>query len=123
MAGMIRTLLLAALGGAIGSSLRAAFGLALPFPVATVAVNVLGSFAIGLLAVPLLLAGERPHPMAPFLVTGILGGFTTFSAFSLDALRLIEDGQAGAAVLYVGGSVALSLGAAAAGLALARGLA
>jgi CrcB protein len=71
--------------------------------------------------VPLLLAGERPHPSAPFLVTGVLGGFTTFSAFSLDALRLVEGGRAGAALLYVGGSVALSLGAAAAGLALGRG--
>lgn len=123
MAGMTRILLLAGLGGALGSILRAALGLALPFPVATLAVNVLGSFAIGLLAVPLLLAGNRPHPSAPFLVTGVLGGFTTFSAFSLDTLRLIEGGRAGAALLYVAGSVGLSLGAGAAGLALARGLA
>lgn len=119
MAPMIQPVLLAGLGGALGSSLRTLVGLWLPFPWGTFAVNVLGSFAIGLLAQPLLRAGA-PHPAAPFLIAGVLGGFTTFSAFSLDALRLVEGGRAGHAALYVAGSVALSLGAAAAGLWLGR---
>lgn len=116
----MRFVLLASLGGAIGSGLRAAVGLWLPFPWGTFAVNVLGSFAIGLLAVPLLMAERGPHPVAPFVVAGVLGGFTTFSAFSLDTLRLIEAGRIGLALLYVGASVALSLLAGAFGLALAR---
>lgn len=112
--------ILAGFGGAIGSALRAAVGLWLPFPYGTFAVNVLGSLAIGLLAVPLLMAERGPHPMAPFLIAGVLGGFTTFSAFSLDTLRLIEGGRPGAALLYVVASVLLSLGAGALGLMLAR---
>jgi CrcB protein len=67
------------------------------------AVNVVGSSPSGLLAV-------RLSPAAAlFLITGVLGGFTTFSAFSLDTLRLIDEGHLGAAALYVGGSVGLSL--------------
>lgn len=120
MAPMIRTLLLAGLGGAVGSSLRVAVGLALPFPWGTFAVNVGGSFAIGLLAVPLLTGEGGPHPLAPLLIAGVLGGFTTFSAFSLDTLRLVEAGRLGSALLYVAASVVLSLGAGALGLALAR---
>jgi CrcB protein len=117
----LHPVILAGFGGAIGSALRAAVGLWLPFPSGTLAVNLVGSFAIGVLAVPLLLAERGPHPIAPLLITGVLGGFTTFSAFSLDTLRLIEAGRAGAALLYVGASVVLSLGAGALGLALARG--
>ena len=117
----LHPVILAGFGGAIGSALRAAVGLWLPFPWGTLAVNLVGSFAIGVLAVPLLLAERGPHPIAPLLITGVLGGFTTFSAFSLDTLRLIEAGRAGAALLYVGASVVLSLGAGALGLALARG--
>jgi CrcB protein len=60
--------------------------------------------------------------LVPFLIVGVLGGFTTFSAFSLDTLRLIEAGRVWAALLYVGASVLLSLGAGALGLAVARGL-
>jgi Integral membrane protein possibly involved in chromosome condensation len=60
--------------------------------------------------------------LAPFVMTGVLGGFTTFSAFSLDALYLMERGRGAAAALYVGGSVALSIGALWAGLSLARSL-
>lgn len=113
---------MAGLGGAVGSSLRAAVGLWLPFPWGTLLVNILGSLAIGLLAVPLLMAERGPHPVAPFLIAGVLGGFTTFSAFSLDTLRLIEGGRPGAALLYVVASVALSLGAGALGLLIARSL-
>ena len=120
MAPMVPFILLAALGGALGSALRAALGLWVPFPWGTFAVNVTGSLAIGMLAVPLLLHARGPHPLAPLLITGVLGGYTTFSAFSLDALRLVEDGRAGLAGAYVVGSVALSLGACGLGLWLAR---
>lgn len=123
---MIQTLSLVALGGALGSAARyllnagalRAFGPG--FPVATMAVNVVGSFVMGLLVVALAhLGGQR---LAPFLMTGILGGFTTFSAFSLDAVTLWERGQAVAAAGYVAGSVVLSLGALVAGMAAARGI-
>jgi CrcB protein len=113
---------LAGLGGALGSALRAAVGMWLPFFWGTFTVNLVGSFAIGLLAVPLMMAGRGTHPLVPFLIVGVLGGFTTFSAFSLDTLRLIEAGRVWAALLYVGASVLLSLGAGALGLAVARGL-
>ena len=109
-----------ALGGALGATLRYLALLAWPAPWGTVAVNSAGALLIGLLAIPLLLADQGIHPLAPFLVTGVLGGFTTFSAFSLDTLRLIEGGRIGAAVTYAGGSVALSLGACALGLWLGR---
>ena len=120
MAPMTHPVLLAGLGGALGSSLRALVGLWLPFPWGTFAVNVAGSLAIGALAVPLLEGEAGPHPAAPFLIAGVLGGFTTFSAFSLDTLRLIEAGRIAWALIYVGASVALSLCAGALGLWLGR---
>lgn len=112
-------LFLVALGGAVGSVLRYLTGLALPFPYGTLTVNIVGSFAIGVLWVALSLRTET-HPL---LISGLLGGFTTFSAFSLDTLRLIEDGRVAQAGVYVVGSVALSLLACAAGLWIARGMA
>ena len=122
---MIQTLLQVALGGAIGASARflvttgttRLFGAA--FPMGTLAVNVAGSLAIGMLAA-VLLGPKGQGGLAPFLITGILGGFTTFSAFSLDALRLLEAGRPGTAALYVVSSVVLSLGACALGLFLMR---
>ena len=89
------------------------------FPWWTLAVNVAGSLAIGLLA-GLFGALETGHNARLFLVTGFLGGFTTFSAFSLDALTLWERGAPVQAGLYVVGSVILSLAAAAVGLMLSR---
>jgi len=89
------------------------------FPWWTLAVNVSGSFAIGLLA-GLFGALETGHHARLFLVTGFLGGFTTFSAFSLDALTLWERGAPLQAGFYVLGSVILSLMAAAVGLLAAR---
>ena len=89
------------------------------FPVGTLCVNVLGSFAMGVLAVLLL---DRASPLAPFLLTGVLGGFTTFSAFSLDTLMLWERGQPGLALVYVILSVAASLLAVFACLALGRSI-
>ncbi len=116
---MILTFFLVALGGAIGSVLRLAVTLAVGAPVATLAVNVAGSFLMGVLFV--LLSGRGL--LSPLLLTGVLGGFTTFSAFSLDALKLWQQGQAGQATLYVAASVVLSLAAVAGGAALMRSLA
>lgn len=121
------TLLLVGLGGALGAMARhltvlAAARLAGPgFPWGVGFANVAGSFAMGLLAA-LLLERAGAERLAPFLMTGFLGGYTTFSAFSLDFARLAEAGRLGAATLYAGGSVALSLLAVFAGLAAGRAL-
>ena len=117
--------LLVFLGGGLGAAARHGInraGLALlgpGFPWWTLAINVAGSFLIGLLA-GLFGALETGENTRLFLVTGFLGGFTTFSAFSLDALTLWERGAAMQAGFYVLGSVFLSLIAAALGLMLAR---
>ena len=113
---MIWSLSQVALGGALGSVLRFLAMSVVGGPVATVLVNVAGSLAIGILFVTL---ATRPH-LSPLLVTGFLGGFTTFSAFSLDALKLAQTQPLGA-LLYIAGSVVLSLIAVALGAALARG--
>ena len=115
---MSQTLPLIALGGAIGSVLRYLMIAALGAPWATAAVNVLGSLAIGLLFILL----DARAGWQLFLMTGVMGGFTTFSAFSLDTLKLIQHGQPAQAIAYVLVSVALSLVAVALGVALARGL-
>jgi CrcB protein len=122
---MFGTLAQVALGGAIGASARhlthvaVLRGLGAGFPWATLIVNVAGAFLMGLLAV--WLAERGAMRLAPFLMTGILGGYTTFSAFSLDALALWERGLGAQAAAYVAGSVGLSLAALAAGMSLARG--
>jgi CrcB protein len=115
---MSQTLPLIALGGAIGSVLRYLMVGAIGAPWGVAAVNVLGSFVIGVLFVLLPREGWQL-----FLMTGVLGGFTTFSAFSLDTLKLIEGGQPLLAVVYVLASVILSLIAVALGVALARSFA
>ncbi len=110
-------------GGGLGSVLRwlvgkwtlAWFGYG--FPVGTLAVNVAGSLAIGI-AIGALEGVGQPNKL--FFVTGFLGGFTTFSAFSLDALTLWQRGEALTAALYVIATVVLSLGAAALGWAFFR---
>ncbi|MAQ85721.1 MAG: fluoride efflux transporter CrcB [Maritimibacter sp.] len=124
---MLNTLSMVALGGAVGASARYLTGLAAirligpGFPWGTLIVNVAGSFLMGVLVVALAeLGGNR---FAPLLMTGLLGGFTTFSAFSLDAVTLYERGAIGTAALYVSASVVLSLAALFAGLAAARGVA
>jgi len=120
-------LLLVALGGAIGSALRHLVGFASlrvlgpNFPWGTVAVNISGSFMMGLLAGLFALRGGTQE-WRLFLLTGALGGFTTFSAFSLDAVTLWERGAASEAFAYVGGSVVVSIAALFAGLWLARAL-
>jgi CrcB protein len=121
------TYLWVALGGALGSVARfACSGLAArwigsSFPWSTLLVNVAGSFAIGLLAS---LASSAGRPLLgadarAFVLVGILGGFTTFSSFSLETLTLARNGSFGAAGGYVVASVLLCLGAASLGLATA----
>ncbi len=114
------------LGGGIGAALRHGFNLAATrlfgtgFPLGTMMINVLGSFAMGLIAEYFALRRGLPQYWRLFLTTGILGGFTTFSAFSLEAALLYERGQIGGAAIYVGGSVVLAIGALFAGLAIVR---
>ena len=116
---MMKTMNFVALGGAVGVSLRYLVGLAVAFPLGTLAINVIGSFAIGLLWAGF---AEKDIPyLMPLLVTGVLGGFTTFSAFSLDTLRLMQDGRIGMAGGYVLASVVLSLIACFVGLWLIKG--
>lgn len=92
------------------------------FPFGTMCINVLGSFLIGCIAGWLAFRMAEPWSQSArlFAITGILGGFTTFSAFSLETALLAERGATGLAVLYVAGSVALSLVGVFAGLALVR---
>ncbi|MDF1804405.1 fluoride efflux transporter CrcB [Thalassovita sp.] len=122
---MITTLLQVALGGAIGASGRYLTGLAAirlmgpGFPWGTLTVNVVGSFVMGVIVV--VLGHFSANRFAPLLMTGMLGGFTTFSAFSLDAMTIWERGQHGLAAVYVVASVVLSLAAIFAGLYVARG--
>lgn len=122
------TLITIALGGALGAVLRylsvsAALRLFGPgFPWGTLFVNVVGSLIMGFTAA-VLLEKTGAGRLYLFLMTGVLGGFTTFSAFSLDALYLIERGKLTAAASYIGGSVALSVLALIAGLWAGRALA
>ncbi|HZB37636.1 MAG TPA: fluoride efflux transporter CrcB [Beijerinckiaceae bacterium] len=123
--------LLVFVGAGIGGALRHGVNLASErafgpgFPWSTLAVNVVGSFAMGMLAgwLAVKAGAEWSQPVRLFLATGILGGFTTFSAFSLDAVLLWERGAKYAALAYIGGSVALSIGGLLLGLFLARHLA
>lgn len=118
------------LGAGIGGVLRHGVNvlsltwLGASFPYGTMAINIIGSGVMGLVAGFLAFkAGEGwTQTTRLFLATGILGGFTTFSAFSLDAVLLWERGEAMLAAFYVLGSVVLSLAALVAGLALVRGL-
>jgi len=116
------------LGGGIGAALRhgvnllSARWLGTSFPWHTLIENVTGSLVMGLLAGYFAFKGSDSQHWRLFLTTGILGGYTTFSAFSLDAVVLYERGEVGLAALYVGLSVALSIGGLFAGLALVRSL-
>lgn len=119
----MRTVLLVALGSGVGGSVRYLLGLVLQrpgvgFPVATLVINVAGSFALGLI----LRLGMDPATMTPatraFLTAGVCGGFTTFSTFSAESLALLEQGAWGRGAAYMVGSVVLSVGAAAVGYAI-----
>ena len=122
----MQLLLLASAGGAIGAGLRhlvneafVARGLH-AFPWATLTVNVVGSLIMGLLAGMFAERSQFGPDVRVFLTTGILGGFTTFSAFSIDVARLAEGGAAGAALSYAAISVLLSIAAVFAGLWISR---
>jgi CrcB protein len=122
------TVLSVAAGGAIGAVLRyllvagVARALGPVFPTGVLAANVVGCFAMGVLAVTLTVGGVPAARFAPFLMTGVLGGFTTFSAFALDATRLAEEGRLELSALYILLSVVLSIGALTAGMALGRAM-
>ncbi len=126
----MQSALLVFLGAGLGGVLRHAVNTGcarfcgIAFPWGTLTVNVVGSLFMGLIAGWLTFrSGEGwAQPLRLFLLTGILGGFTTFSAFSLDAALLWERGEPALAGAYVLGSVILSLAALAAGLAIIRAL-
>jgi fluoride exporter len=124
---MIWTLTQVAIGGALGAVARFgtthAFGrmLGTDFPYGTAFVNIFGSFVMGVLFVWLDTRGLTHH--APLLLAGLLGGFTTFSAFSLEAFRLWESGGVALAAVYVLGSVVLSIMALALGVMTLRAIA
>jgi CrcB protein len=120
----MQTMFLVALGGAVGAVLRYLTGIGATRYLGaafwgTMAVNVIGSFVMGLLFVALT---GRDQRLPPLLMTGFLGGFTTFSAYSLDALKLMQDGRPLAALGYAGASVLLGLMAVALGVGVMRGM-
>lgn len=122
--------LLVALGGGAGAAARYTLGQQLPrvigqervaaFPWATLTANALGCFAMGLLAAWLVRGGDGTDGMRLLLGIGLLGGFTTFSAFGIETVTLIERGQSGVAAAYVLASLVLGLVGVALGLAMIR---
>jgi CrcB protein len=117
------------LGGGIGAALRHGINLGAArwfgtgFPFSTLIINVTGSLIMGLVAGYFAFKGDASQHWRLFLTTGILGGYTTFSAFSLDAALLYERGEVSLAAVYVLGSVVLSIAGLFAGLAIARSFA
>jgi CrcB protein len=115
-----------AFGGAAGSVLRYVLGgavqrgAALSFPAGTLAVNVAGCFVIGILTQHFMNMQSAPPAVRAALVTGFCGGFTTFSAFSIETVALIQGGEYAKAATYVAMSIALSVGATMSGIAAAR---
>jgi CrcB protein len=113
----LQAYLIVFLGAGIGGALRHAVNilaarlLGTGFPYGTLVVNVAGSFAMGLIIAWLAFRGQSAQATRLFLTTGILGGFTTFSTFSLDTMLLVERGETATAILYVALSVAASLAA------------
>jgi fluoride exporter len=118
--------LIIVLGSGIGGAFRHAVNvgaarlLGTGWPYGTFTVNIVGSFIMGIIAGYFALRGTASQAWLLFLTTGILGGFTTFSAFSLDVALLIERGRFDATAGYLLGSVGLSVGALFLGLALVR---
>lgn len=121
------TVALLSLGGALGVNARYWLGVwverkvGAQFPWGTFAINVSGSFAIGLIAT-LIAAAEGRHPWRLLLVTGFLGGYTTFSSYVFEALGLWERGAAGRSAVYAFGSLAAGLAAVVLGVALGRAI-
>jgi len=124
----VREIVLVAVGGALGAVLRYTIGLAITaratpgFPWNTLAVNVVGAFLIGLLMALPLGDGVPGAAWRLFLATGILGGFTTFSALSYESIALIENGALWAGLANMFGSGAVGLAAAWLGLVAGRAL-
>jgi len=122
----MKILLAVAAGGALGAVGRYLvmtqvahwFGTAFPF--ATLAVNVIGSFILGLLVELLALVWSPPQELRALIVVGVLGAFTTFSTFSMDVALQVERGEANWAMVYVVASVVLSIGGLFAGMHLVR---
>lgn len=123
---MIKTIAAIAVGGALGAVLRygvnmGALKLLGPgFPWGTLVVNILGSFIMGALIALFAHVWQPSHAMKVFLLTGLLGAFTTFSTFSLDVSTLWERGALLPAAGYITGSVVLSIAALFAAMALVR---
>ena len=120
--------LLVFVGGGLGASLRHFINVTCTrcmgpgFPWGTFVINITGSTVMGLIAGYLAFKGQASQPWRLFLMTGVLGGYTTFSAFSLDTALLYEKGELSLAAAYVLGSVVLSIAGLFAGLALVRHL-
>jgi CrcB protein len=114
----------AGVGGALrhGVNLAAARLVGTGFPAGTLAVNIIGSLMMGVISEYWLIRTGLPQPVRLFLTTGVLGGFTTFSTFSLDTAALWERGATTTAIAYALMSLVLSIGALFAGLALVRAL-
>lgn len=124
---MMKTLIMVAFGGALGASLRFLWGVSVmrltgpaDFPVAIMMANILGSFLMGAFVV--LAAHRGLTHLSPFVTVGLLGGFTTFSAFSLETVTLVERGDLASAGVYVALSVVLSIAGLMLGLWVMRGV-
>ena len=124
----MNAILLVAVGGGVGAALRHLFGVGAlklfggGFPFGTFGVNVLGSLLMGVLVAWLARTGEGGQTLRLLFATGLLGGFTTFSSYSLDIVTLYERGMIGIAMLYAFGSLALGVAALFGGLASGRSL-
>jgi CrcB protein len=127
LAGQGTAFLAVAVGGSIGSVARYGMTLVLPnlgdgFPTATFVTNVVGCLLIGLLLVVLAGLPRAPGWLRPLLATGVLGGFTTFSTYTVGSQTLLTDGRVGLALVYLGGTLVAAFAATWAGVALARAL-
>lgn len=122
-------MLLVMAGGAIGSALRYEYGrvsgrlFGMSWPWGTLGVNIIGGLAMGLFAGWLAVRAQGGEPLRLFFAVGVLGGFTTFSSFSLETMLMIERGAWLSATGYALASVLASVGALAAGLAIVRAVA
>ena len=123
----VNDLLLVAIGGGAGALLRGgidtfAARLGLAAPLATLTINIFGSFFAGLVAVLLIDRSLLPEAARPLLLIGLLGGFTTFSTFTLQLARMSDAGEVLPLLAYAAGSLLLGFAAAVAGIALGRAL-
>lgn len=114
-----------AVGGMVGALARYGLSVAIPtpaggFPTSTFLVNVIGCLLIGVLLVALTELTHAHPLLRPLLVTGVLGGFTTFSTYAVDSEHLLAGGHLGTALAYIGGTLVAALAAAGTGVALTR---